>query len=62
MVKRKTVASHERMRLLTQLAKKEKHEKNDTFGMNDEDWDVYKTIQKVNRDLKTCVNPFLVVS
>lgn len=44
MAKRRSLASQEKMRVLSQLAKQEK---NDTFGMNDSDWDVYKSIQKV---------------
>jgi actin-related protein 5 len=44
MAKRRTVAAQERMRLISQLAKKEKA--NDDFGMRDEDWDVYKTISR----------------
>ena len=48
MAKRRTAAAQERMRILSQLARKEKH---DTFGMKDEDWDVYKAIQKVSFDL-----------
>jgi len=47
MVKRKTVAQQERMKIITQLSKTDKNEKKDTFGMKDEDWDVYKSIQKV---------------
>ncbi|CAG7724135.1 unnamed protein product [Allacma fusca] len=43
MAKRRTAAAQERMRILSQLARKEKK---DTFGMRDEDWDVYKAIQK----------------
>jgi len=49
--KRKSYASKERMRILSQLAKgnssSPKTQKEDTFGMKDEDWDVYKYI---NRD------------
>ena len=45
MAKRRTAASAERMRIISQLAKREKKE--DNFGMKDEDWDVYKTINKV---------------
>jgi len=45
MAKRRTAAAQERMRIISQLAKKDKRD--DTFGMKDEDWDVYKTIQKV---------------
>ena len=42
MAKRRTAASQERMRIISQLAKNTK--KDDTFGMNDDDWDVYKKI------------------
>eukprot|EP00111_Clytia_hemisphaerica_P017969 TCONS_00053193-protein len=48
--KRKSYASKERMRILSQLAKGDnpnpKAQKEDTFGMKDEDWDVYKYINK----------------
>lgn len=47
MAKRRTVASQERMRIISQLARREK--KDDTFGMRDEDWDVYKAINKVSK-------------
>nr|XP_006818942.1 PREDICTED: actin-related protein 5-like [Saccoglossus kowalevskii] len=49
LAKRKSQASQERMRILTQLA----HGKSvsgkgqeDTFGLNDDDWNVYKAINK----------------
>lgn len=45
MAKRGTIASQERMRLISQLARKEKND--DDFGIRDEDWDVYKVINKV---------------
>jgi len=45
LAKRRTAASQERMRMISQLAKNSK--KDDNFGMNDDDWDVYK---KINRD------------
>lgn len=48
MAKRRTVAAQERMRLISQLARKEKG--NDDFGMRDEDWDVYKTISREGGD------------
>ncbi|XP_059478228.1 actin-related protein 5 [Neocloeon triangulifer] len=48
MAKRRTAAAQERMRIISQLAKKDKRE--DTFGMKDEDWDVYKAIQKDGGD------------
>ena len=44
MTKRRTVASHQRMKILTALAQGTKKNKVDTFGKNDEDWDVYKAI------------------
>ena len=46
MAKRRTAASQERMRIISQLARREK--KDDNFGMRDEDWDVYKAINKVS--------------
>lgn len=46
MAKRGTAASLERMRLISQLARKDK--KDDDFGSRDEDWDVYKVINKVS--------------
>ena len=51
--KRKSYASKERMRILSQLAKSggaSKKQKEDTFGMNDDDWDVYKYIKKDGSD------------
>lgn len=45
MAKRGTAASLERMRLISQLARKDKRD--DDFGRRDEDWDVYKAINKV---------------
>lgn len=48
MAKRRTVAAQERMRIISQLARKEKG--NDDFGMRDEDWDVYKTISREGGD------------
>uniref|UniRef100_T1J7A5 Actin-related protein 5 n=1 Tax=Strigamia maritima TaxID=126957 RepID=T1J7A5_STRMM len=45
MAKRRTLASQERMKLISQLAADKKKE--DNFGQNDDDWQVYKTI---NRD------------
>merc|ERR1719210_229179 len=41
-------SSQERMRMISQLAKNSKKE--DTFGMNDDDWDVYKKIRKDTGD------------
>ncbi len=46
--KRRTAASQERMRMISQLAKNSK--KDDNFGMNDADWDVYKQIRKDQGD------------
>lgn len=40
LAKRRTAAAQERMRIISQLARKEKG--TDDFGMRDEDWDVYK--------------------
>ncbi|XP_075238261.1 actin-related protein 5 isoform X2 [Lycorma delicatula] len=48
MAKRRTAAAQERMRLISQLARKEKRD--DDFGMRDEDWDVYKAINKEGGD------------
>lgn len=48
MAKRRTAAGQERMRLISQLARKEKG--NDDFGMRDEDWDIYKTISRDGGD------------
>ena len=46
--KRRTAASQERMRMISQLAKNSKKE--DTFGMNDDDWDVYNKVRKDQGD------------
>ncbi|XP_076436270.1 actin-related protein 5-like [Babylonia areolata] len=43
MAKRGTLASQERMRIISQLAAQNK-KKDDNFGQNDDDWDVYKEI------------------
>ncbi|XP_066139076.1 actin-related protein 5-like isoform X2 [Euwallacea fornicatus] len=48
MAKRRTAAGQERMRIISQLARKEKG--NDDFGIRDEDWDIYKTISKDGGD------------
>ncbi|KAK9890188.1 hypothetical protein WA026_008989 [Henosepilachna vigintioctopunctata] len=48
MAKRRTAAGQERMRIISQLARKEKG--NDDFGLRDEDWDIYKTISKDGGD------------
>lgn len=47
MAKRRTVAAQERMRIISELARKD-NKKDDNFGMRDEDWDVYKAIRRVN--------------
>lgn len=47
MAKRRTAAAQERMRIISQLARKEKRD--DDFGMRDEDWDVYKVINRVRK-------------
>lgn len=52
MAKRGTAASLERMRLISQLARKDKRD--DDFGSRDEDWDVYKVINKVS-SLLSCI-------
>ncbi|ESP04525.1 hypothetical protein LOTGIDRAFT_136147, partial [Lottia gigantea] len=43
MAKRRTYASQQRMKIITQLAQKSS-KKEDTFGQNDADWEVYKEI------------------
>ncbi|XP_058806615.1 actin-related protein 5 [Phymastichus coffea] len=48
MAKRRTAAAQERMRIISQLARKDKRD--DDFGMRDEDWDVYKAINKEGGD------------
>lgn len=48
LAKRRTAAAQERMRVISQLARKEKG--TDDFGMRDEDWDVYKTISRETGD------------
>lgn len=48
LAKRRTAASQERMRMISQLAKHSKKE--DNFGMNDDDWEVYKVINKDHGD------------
>ncbi|XP_050439338.1 actin-related protein 5 [Adelges cooleyi] len=48
MAKRGTAASLERMRIISQLARKDKRD--DDFGSRDEDWDVYKVINKEGGD------------
>lgn len=48
MSKRRTAAAQERMRIISELAKRDKKE--DNFGMRDEDWDVYKAIRRDGGD------------
>jgi len=48
LAKRRTAASQERMRIVAQLAKSSK--KDDNFGANDDDWEVYKKINKDHGD------------
>ncbi|XP_018333622.1 actin-related protein 5 [Agrilus planipennis] len=48
MAKRRTAAGQERMRIISQLARKEKG--NDDFGYRDEDWDIYKAISREGGD------------
>lgn len=48
MSKRGSAAAQERMRLITELARKDKHD--DDFGSRDEDWNVYKVISKDDSD------------
>ncbi|XP_063243980.1 LOW QUALITY PROTEIN: actin-related protein 5 [Bacillus rossius redtenbacheri] len=48
MAKRHTAAAQMRMKIISQLARKEKRD--DNFGMRDEDWDVYKVINKEGGD------------
>lgn len=53
MAKRRTLASQQRMKMITQLAASESgssKKKVDTFGQNDADWDVYKEIHPTNAD------------
>ena len=51
LTKRKSAAAQERMRILSMLAKSggtgTGRKKEDTFGMKDEDWEIYKTVSKV---------------
>ncbi|KAL5012354.1 hypothetical protein ScPMuIL_010905 [Solemya velum] len=49
MAKRRTFASQQRMRIISQLAENTK-KKDDNFGQNDADWDVYKEIHPENAD------------
>ncbi|KAK9506840.1 hypothetical protein O3M35_008702 [Rhynocoris fuscipes] len=50
MARRRTVASVERMRLISQLAGSGRDKADDDFGTRDEDWDVYKVINKEGGD------------
>ncbi|KAH8382852.1 hypothetical protein KR009_005587 [Drosophila setifemur] len=56
LAKRHTHAAQERMRIISTLARSEKRrkangeEEDDGFGMNDNDWDVYKRINRYNDD------------
>lgn len=50
MRKRRTHASQNRMKILTELAQNAKQKKDDTFGMNEDDWNVYKQISKDGGD------------
>ncbi|XP_069120696.1 actin-related protein 5-like [Argopecten irradians] len=52
MAKRRTLASQQRMKIITQLAGggTKKKKKEDTFGQNDADWEVYKEIHPENAD------------
>lgn len=50
MTKRRTHASQNRMRILTELAQTAKTKKDDNFGMNEDDWNVYKQISKDGGD------------
>ncbi|OWF49870.1 Actin-related protein 5 [Mizuhopecten yessoensis] len=52
MAKRRTLASQQRMKIITQLAGggSKKKKKEDTFGQNDADWEVYKEIHPENAD------------
>ncbi|KAI0238364.1 Actin-related protein 5 [Lamellibrachia satsuma] len=46
MTKRRTLASQQRMKIITALAQGTKRKKEDTFGQNDDDWNIYKEISK----------------
>ncbi|CAE1311268.1 ACTR5 [Acanthosepion pharaonis] len=50
MAKRRTLASQQRMRIISQLAQNTKKHKDDNFGQNDADWDVYKAINTEGGD------------
>ena len=61
--KRRSAASQNRMRIISSLgaevpAKKGKRNKEDTFGMDDEDWNVYRAIVStslLSNEFLTCV-------
>lgn len=60
--KRRSAASQNRMRIISQLGaednqlkKRSKKIKEDTFGMNDEDWNVYRDIVSEKRKKSTCM-------
>ena len=60
LARRRTAASQERMKIITQLAAaKSKSKKDDDFGRNDDDWDVYKVIRKVLEHGTISTEPFL---
>merc|ERR1719427_78345 len=44
LAKRRTAASQQRMRIINQLARNNKED--DTFGLNDSDWEIYKQISR----------------
>ncbi|XP_065913928.1 actin-related protein 5-like [Dysidea avara] len=52
MSKRRSAASHKRMKIISQLAEevstggRKKKDKEDTFGQNDDDWHIYREINK----------------
>ncbi|XP_048777578.1 actin-related protein 5-like [Ostrea edulis] len=51
LAKRRTYASQQRMKMITQLVSGgSKKKKEDTFGQNDADWEVYKEIHPENAD------------
>ncbi len=52
--RRRTAASQERMRMISQLARRldRREDQKDDFGRNDDDWDVYKKISKVKKTVE----------
>ena len=58
--KRRSAASQNRMRIISQLAeeaavgKRSKRSKEDTFGMNDDDWNVYRAIVSSTKTSRVC--------